>query len=186
VLFVAWQITIRNFPVADATNPHPPLVLKGARGDNIGFKIGWASVGGHAAWPQGLYLHMADDTVQLEPPSEPNWGDTISYATETKLETSVEHFRVPEFPGAAGRDLEGVITGDLDFPAASGGGFDNRSVDVNYPVELEVVAEDEAQAFRASRPTYLPVRVLGYSFAVFVVALVGARFVPRRRHTKGA
>jgi hypothetical protein len=170
-------------PVVDLANPASPAVLTVARGDTVYFRVGWTSVGGMWAAPSGLRIRLRDDVLQIMDPKDADWGDTISYATETKVGTELASFRVPSYPGTEHLRIEGSIDGTVDYPHAEGGSsFSDASSEVERPIVLDVVSQAEAGGLHASKPNYLPAVALRFSLlAALIVAAPGLVVVERRR-----
>jgi hypothetical protein len=144
------------------------LELVGVRGEDIEFAIIDNAVGGRWASETGLSLTVRSEetgferTFDVAEPEEKDWDDSLVVSQRSDHEFDIRaEFELPDVPGPETQVLTGTITGDFQYPDASGSdSFSDVQLDLAIPVTLRVVTESEAEELRAPAQTTKLLRFL--------------------------
>jgi len=182
----AWEASRdRGRPVAAITG-EKPLVLFGARGDEVSFYLTGESAGGKWAAGSGLSFEFRGQSLTVVEETEPDWDETIKGGLGDFEITGT--LRIPDVPGPETMVADdGVIQGTLRLPQPTGEReFDNRSESVSVPVTLELMTPGAAEARRVARqglmPTLMTVGIwgaIGGAILGILLALYASRLTRR-------
>lgn len=143
------------------------LNLVGARGEEVEFAIKDNSLGGRWASETGIELTLRNESgfqrsFEIAGPEEKDWDDSLTVSSRSDHEFEIlASFDVPDVPGPETQMLTGAISGDFEYPDATGDeSFSDVSETLDIPVTLELVSPEEAEEIRSPVETQKRLRLL--------------------------